>query len=133
MRRPETDAYLDKARRSLQEAHVVAAAGFPDAAGRAAYLAAYHVAQGLIFDRTGKAAKTHRGVRSEFARLTRNEPRIEKAFLRFLARAYNLKETADYAIGYDARVSIADAEQAIEMASRFLEAMSDLLSVKDAP
>jgi hypothetical protein len=59
MRRPETDAYLDKARRSLQEERVVAAAGFPDAAGRAAYLAAYHIAQGFIFDRTGKAAKIH--------------------------------------------------------------------------
>jgi uncharacterized protein (UPF0332 family) len=57
------------------------------------YLAAYHAAQ--VFRPHRKAAKTHRGVRSEFARLTRDEQRIEKAFLRFLARAYNLKETAD--------------------------------------
>lgn len=128
MKRPETAAYLAKAQRSLKEARVVADGGLPDAAGRAAYLAAFHAAQALIFDRAGKAAKTHRGVRSEFARLTRDEPEIDRAFLTFLARAYSLKETADYAIGHDARVSAAEAERAIEMATLFVEAMSRHLS-----
>ena len=31
-------------------------------AGRNAYLAAFHAARALIFERTGKVAKTHRGV-----------------------------------------------------------------------
>ncbi len=133
MKRPESFAYLDKARRSLKEARVVADGGLPDAAGRAAYLAAYHAAQPLIFDRTGKVAKTHRGVRSEFARLARDETGIDPAFLTFLARAYSLKETADYAIGHDARVSAAEAERAIETATQLVEAMSIHLSAKDAP
>ena len=45
MMRPETTAYLAKARQSLKEARVVAANDLPEAAGRAAYLAAYHAAQ----------------------------------------------------------------------------------------
>ena len=35
--------------------------GLADAAGRTAYLAGFHAAQALIFERTGRAVKTHRG------------------------------------------------------------------------
>lgn len=45
MRRPETAAYLAKARQSLKEARIVAEVNLPEAAGRAAYLAAYHAAK----------------------------------------------------------------------------------------
>ena len=52
---------------------------------REAYLAAYHAAEAYLFERTGKAAKTHRGLRSEFGRLARNDPGIDREFLTFLA------------------------------------------------
>lgn len=71
MTQPETGAYLAKAQQCLKEARIVAANDLAEAAGRAAYLAAYQAAQALIFERTGKAAKSHNGVRSEFARLAR--------------------------------------------------------------
>ena len=96
MKRPETAAYFAKARQALKEAHFVMEGELTESAGRAAYLAAYHAAQAFIFDNTGKAAKTHSGVRSEFARLAKDEPRIERAFPTFLARAYAFKETADW-------------------------------------
>jgi uncharacterized protein (UPF0332 family) len=99
-----------------------------EAAGRAAYLAAYQAAQALIFERTGKAAKSHNGVRSEFARLAREEPRIDRRFVAFLARAYNLKATADYAIGDDVSVSLSEAKLAIESAAEFVENISRLLA-----
>jgi uncharacterized protein (UPF0332 family) len=133
MKRPETVAYLAKAPQSLKEASIVLASDLCEAAGRAAYLAAYHAAQALIFDRTGRAAKTHRRVRSEFARVARDDPRIERAFIAFLARAYSLKETADHSIGHDARISAAEAKRAIEIATGFVEAMSNLLATEDAP
>jgi hypothetical protein len=38
------------------------------------------------------------------------------ALLLFLARAYNLKASADYAIGDDVGVSLSEAGQAIEIA-----------------
>jgi uncharacterized protein (UPF0332 family) len=59
-------ACLDKARQSLNEAQAVVVIGFHAAAGRAAYLAAFHAAQAIILLRTNKVAKTHAGVRSEF-------------------------------------------------------------------
>lgn len=128
MTQPETVAYLAKAQQILKEARIVAANDLAEAAGRAAYLAAYHAAEAFIFERTGKAAKSHNGVRSEFARLAREEPSVDRRFVAFLARAYNLKASADYAIGDDARVSLSEAEQAIESAEQFVEAVSCLLA-----
>ena len=128
MKRQETGAYLVKARQSLKEACVLMAGELPEAAGRAAYQAAYHSAQAFIFEHTGKAAKTHSGVRAEFARLSRGDPRVDRSFPTFLARAYSLKEHADYAIGHDRGVSLAEAQQAIEIATRFVDSLSALFS-----
>jgi uncharacterized protein (UPF0332 family) len=127
MKRPETVAYIAKALQSLKEARIVAANELPDAAGRAAYLAAYHAAQASVFDATGKVAKTHNGVRSEFRRLTRADPRIERGLPTFLAQAYSLKENADYAVGHATGLTLAEAEQAIETATRFVDAIARLL------
>jgi uncharacterized protein (UPF0332 family) len=40
-----------------------------DEAGRAAYLAGYHAAQALIFERTGREAKTHKGAHTQFNKM----------------------------------------------------------------
>src|SRR5882672_12208502 len=71
-------------------------------AGRNAYLAAFHAAQAFIFERTGRVAKTHQGVRVEFNRLAKGEMRIDRERQRFLAQAYNLKSVADYEMGPEA-------------------------------
>jgi hypothetical protein len=52
-------------------------------------------AEALIFERTGKIAKAHRGLRAQFARLARDEPSIDQAISEFLGRAYELKSLAD--------------------------------------
>ena len=85
-----------------------------------------------MFEITGKAAKTHSGVRSEFARLAKTEPRIERNFPTFLARAYSLKENADYAIGLNAGVTIDEAKQAVEIATRFVDGLTRLLETESA-
>ena len=69
---------------------------YADEAGRAAYLAGLHAAQALIFERTDKVIKRHRGVHNEFRRLTKGEPRFDPELSAFLARGYNLKAIADY-------------------------------------
>ena len=121
-------AYLEKARQSLHEARAVAGIGLFAAAGRAGYLAAYHVAQAFILARTNKVAKTHSGVRSEFARVARSNPGFERRLTSFLARTYNLKVAADYAVGADVGVSAEEAAEAIEGATRFVEAIEQALS-----
>jgi uncharacterized protein (UPF0332 family) len=129
---PEARAYLDKARRALQEAGAVLDIDLTEAAGRAAYLAAFHAAQALIFQRAGTIAKTHSGVRSEFARLTRGDPAFDRDLSAFLARAYALKEVADYETGENAVVPRERAETAIETAARFLDCISHALAEPSA-
>ena len=69
--KPEAADYLGKARQCLDDAKQIAAATpLHHIVAREAYLAAYHAAEAYLFERTGKAAKTHRGLRSEFGRVT---------------------------------------------------------------
>jgi uncharacterized protein (UPF0332 family) len=57
---------------------------YNEAAGRTAYLAGFHAAQALISERTGRAVKTHQGVRAEFHRFTRGDERFDLAVYAFL-------------------------------------------------
>ncbi len=131
--RPETEAYLEKARQCLSNAHANLSIQLANDAGRNAYLAVFHAAQALIFERTGKAAKTHRGVQSEFVRLAKDDPKIDKSFSTFLAQAYNLKAVADYETGPDSFLPPERAAMAIETAARFVESLSKTLARPTPP
>lgn len=96
---PEARDYLDKARGDLDDAAKIAAIGLATIAARAAYYAAFHAAEAYIVELSGKIAKTHSGVRSEFARLAKESPGVDKALLIFLAKGYKYKELSDYGVG----------------------------------
>ncbi len=101
---------------------------YNDEAGRAAYLAGYHAAQALISERTGKIAKTHEGVNSQFNLLTKGDGRVDAELRRFLSQAYNLKAVADYEAGPGSVVPRDRAEAAIVTAVRFVDCVAALLS-----
>ncbi len=117
--KPESAAFLRKADGML--------ATWPDEAGRAAYLAAFHAAQALIFDLTGSAPRTHGGVHAQFARLTRDTGQPEPDLRGFLGRAYNLKAVADYETASEIEVTREQAERAIRTAIRFVDWVAALL------
>jgi uncharacterized protein (UPF0332 family) len=105
----------------------VAAIELAEAAGRAAYLAAFHAAQALIFERNAKVPKTHRGVHAQFSRLARDIPKLGAELPRFLSQAYDFKAVADYEIGPDAAVPLAEAISATEAAENFVAQIAELL------
>jgi uncharacterized protein (UPF0332 family) len=123
---PEAARFLDKARECLRDA-VLYQPLVPRIAGREAYPAAFHAAEALLYERTGPLAKTHRGLRTQIARIARVESRIGQALTEFLARAYELKSLADYGTGTEASISVATANAAVETATRFVECIADLL------
>jgi uncharacterized protein (UPF0332 family) len=112
----------------LTRARIILGAGVGEDAGRNAYLAAFHAAQALIAERTGKDAKTHKGVHGQFARLTRNEPRLDLELRQFLAQAYDLKSIADYGLGPDTDVPLDRARAAINIAEQFVDRVMELLT-----
>lgn len=62
---PEAERYLAKARLTLDHGRTMLTVNLTEDAGRAAYLAGYRAAQALIFERTGKATKTHKGAQRD--------------------------------------------------------------------
>ena len=124
----ETADYLAKARATLADAQKIAALPLPHVAAREAYFAVFHAAEAYIFEQSGKVAKRRRGVRSEFARLARTEPRIGRDLVTFLGAAYQFKTRADYAIGSTA-TPITDAEATIGIATtaRFIDTITQVL------
>jgi uncharacterized protein (UPF0332 family) len=125
--KPETADCLAKARECLDGAKQIAGLPLPQVAAREAYLAAFHAAEAYIFEQTGRTVKTHRGLRTTFSQLARNE-RIALEYLTFLARAYELKSIADYSVGPTARpITNDDAARAIETAESFIDAIAQLL------
>lgn len=129
----EADAFLTKAKELLDRAPALLSRGFPEEAGRAAYLAGFHAAQAFIFETLGRSPKTHSGVQTQFAKLARSEPSIDVGLRAFLGQAYNIKAIADYEIGPGAKIAPERAKGAIDGARRFVAAIVDLLASREPP
>jgi uncharacterized protein (UPF0332 family) len=125
--KPETMAFLQKSREFLDKAQAMLASNWPDEAGRAAYLAGLHAAKAFIFERSGEITKSHKRVRAEFGRLTKDNPRFDLELRAFLGRTYDLKALADYETGPDSMISTERAGAAIQMAHRFVDCIASLI------
>ena len=124
---PEAALYMAKARRLLQRAQGNLSMEFFEQAGRLAYSAAFNAAQALIFERSGRAVKTHKGVRARFGLLTKNEQSINSGLRSFLESGFELKRIADYFEIGDRDISSEEARDAIETATRFVDSVAGLL------
>jgi uncharacterized protein (UPF0332 family) len=86
--KPQTAAFLEKAREVLDQANTMMGVGLNEPAARSTYLGALHAAQALIFENTDEVASSHRGVQGEFWRLTKDNRRVDDELRAFLSRAY---------------------------------------------
>ena len=125
---PQAERFLHNANDHLGRGQAMIAAGLNDDAGRAAYLAAFHAAQAIIFERTGKVYKSHKGVNIEFLRLTKNDPHFSPEQRGFLSKAYDFKAVADYDTGPIAEVSSQEAVDAVEAARKFVATVRRVLT-----
>lgn len=126
--KPEAAEHLDRAGEYLTKArNLLDVLHYNDEAGRAAYLAALHAAQSLIFERTGQLASSHGGINSQFNLLTRGDPHVDAELRRFLPHAYDLKTVADYEAGPGSVVPLERVETAILTARRFVDVVAELL------
>lgn len=125
---PEAARALDIARQHLTAADRSLQIQLAFVAAREAYLAGFHAATAYVLEKTGRPAKTHAGLRSEFARVARHELRIDPKFVGFLARAYTLKSAADYGADPSSAIPPAQAREVIGIAREFVEAIAVLLT-----
>lgn len=126
--KPETQAFLDKAKACLSFAETNLSVGLANDAGPNAHMAAFHAAQALIFERCGRSDKTHQGVQGEFGRLTKDDQTIPVEVRRFLSHAYELKALADYEIGPGSILPPGRAADALDRARVFVASVETVLS-----
>lgn len=124
---PEAARFLQNAEKHLERGYVMSGVHLNDDAARAAYLAAFHAAQAVIFEWTGKVAKTHRGVQNEFLRLTKDDLRFTPDQRIFLSQAYNFKAVADYETG-PSELSAEQSIAALERGRGFVDAVRRVLT-----
>lgn len=117
---PEADRFLEQARKLLARAVTMLGVGLNEDAGRNAYLAAFHAAQALIFERTGKLFKTHNGVHAEFLRPTGNDPRVDAELRVFLSRPHGLKTISDHETGPRSELTAERAAEAVDAGEPFV-------------
>jgi uncharacterized protein (UPF0332 family) len=125
--KPESAAYLTKARECLDAAKIINALPLPHVAAKEAYLATYHAAHAFVFESTGTVVKSHSGMRTMFASVTKYNPRIDRILASALGRTYKFKEMADYAVGLQAVVTVREAQDVTDIAQRFVDTIADLL------
>jgi uncharacterized protein (UPF0332 family) len=125
--KPQSKAYLASAEEALADAKKIIAINIPRQAARLAYYAQFHAAQALIFERTGKIAKTHRGVQTTFHRLIMQETADGRGLAGDLSASYHFKEAADYETGAAGAIGSGDAAEAIRTAERFLAVIEGVL------
>jgi uncharacterized protein (UPF0332 family) len=133
---PEAAEALDRSRQDLDHARMILAIGLWSIAGRQAYLAAFHAAQTVVFEQSGKAPKTHRGLHSAFGQLAKAEPTLGMEVSRYLAELFQLKDIADYKISHlvtkeEAKSAIDHAETLVGRVERLLRQMPERNSVRE--
>ena len=124
---PQASAYLSAAKEAISDANRILAIGISRQAARLAYYALFHAAQALIFERTGKVAKTHKGVGRLFHKVAAAEPMLPRGIAGDLSAAYRFKEMADYDIDPAISVTPQEARDVIATAHRDVEAVERLL------
>ncbi|QWR77138.1 HEPN domain-containing protein [Candidatus Magnetomonas plexicatena] len=131
--KPEAERFIEKARKLLVHADTMLSVGLNDDAGRTAYLAGFHAALALIFERMGKTCKTHKGVQMEFLRLTRGDPNVPADLRIFLSQAYNLKAIADYETSQNSEISLERATASVDTSKQFVALITDLIKTPPKP
>ena len=117
--------HLDVARRNLATDRLLLANDFVADAGRSAYMAAFHAALAYLNAVTGKEPKTHGGTHSEFARLVRDDPRLERNLAAFPGQAYLMKDAAEYGGGVPSTYE--HVGTSLESAERFVAAIESAI------
>jgi uncharacterized protein (UPF0332 family) len=124
-RHEEIAANLERADQSIAAARQLVAGGYYDFAASRAYYAAFYAATAVLLDE-GWESNKHSGVIASIHQRFVRTGRLDKELGKALNWLFELRSVGDY--GVTAHVSRPEAEQAVQAAESFLEAIKPLLS-----
>lgn len=125
-----TRSLLEKAQRAILAAQTLIDPGnFPDFATGRAYYAMFYVAEALLEEK-GLHFSKHGGVHGAFGEHFVKTGLFDPKFHRWLLNAFDQRIEGDYnveiiAVSQDARKLIAQAEEFLETAQKFLESSAE--------
>jgi uncharacterized protein (UPF0332 family) len=125
----EVGALLEKAERSFAAAALLLGAGDADFAASRAYYGYFYVAEGLLLSE-GLRYSRHGQVVAQYGRHFASEDRLNRRFHRFLGRAFELRQLADYAAEVDLDPAV--VSELIKVGEEFLEAAKDYVGPQDS-
>ena len=121
----EVAANLERAERSLQAARELTASGYHDFAASRAYYVAFYAATALLL-KEGLEFSKHGGVIASVHQRFVKTGKLDKECGKDLNWLFELRSVGDY--GVTVHVSQQDAQRAIQVAERFLQAVQSLIS-----
>ena len=121
----EVEALLEKAERSFAAADLLLDSGDADFAASRAYYGYFYVAEGLLLSE-GLRYSRHGQVVAQYGRRFASTDRLDRRYHRFLSRAFDLRQLADYSAEVD--VDPAVVSELIEVGETFLAAARDYLA-----
>ena len=125
----EVGALLEKAERSFAAAALLLGAGDADFAASRAYYGYFYVAEGLLLSE-GLRYSRHGQVVAQYGRHFASEDRLNRCYHRFLGRAFELRQLADYAAEVDLDPSV--VSELINVGEEFLEAARDYVGPQES-
>jgi uncharacterized protein (UPF0332 family) len=120
----EMAANLERAEQSIRAAKELAAGGYYDFAASRAYYAAFYAATAALLGE-GVDLSKHSGVIASVHQRFVKTGKLDKEHGKELNWLFELRNVGDY--GGTVRVSRQDAERAIQVAERFLQAIRSLV------
>lgn len=131
---PSPDALIKKADKACSSAQALLELGDTDGAANRAYYAMFSAARAALLASGAVTAsegveRTHGGLIGAFGRHLVKDGPLPKEMGRFLNRAHESRLIADY---NDAPVEVADAQELVEQASIFVEAMRTVFMPDDS-
>ena len=124
----EVEALLEKAERSFAAADLLLDSGDADFAVSRAYYGYFYVAEGLLLS-DGLRYSRHGQVVAQYGRHFARADRLDRRYHRFLLRAFELRQLADYSAEADVDASV--VAELIEVGESFLQAARDHLEPRE--
>ncbi|MFH7241613.1 MAG: HEPN domain-containing protein [Spirulina sp.] len=116
----DLQAFLDKAKESLQASKLLAANQMYDFAGSRAYYTMFYIAEALLWQQ-GLSFSSHGAVIAAFGRELAKPGLVPTEFHRSLIDAQDKRTQADYGIDQEAKLTSDNAQDLIQQSERMVE------------
>lgn len=117
--KPETQAFIQKAKESLKASQLLLEGGVYNFAGARAYYTMFYIAEAFLWEQ-GLSFSSHSAVIAAFGRDVAKKGLVPIGFHRNLIDAQDKRTQGDYSIESEAQLTLEDVQILIEQSQQFI-------------